>query len=204
MREIPGFISGYVENSGPTEGLWLRNRAVPPLPEVSESFQGYVGKRLHEINKEGQSKGRGHSEFGTPRGEKSGNMEATGLGVNRGQGPLRITAPAIQIERLRAQPHLNTTAVPASPIDTRAAPLGKAGMTVGIMQRRKERDAVCFGREAQQEHTPSKRISQGRSPTMSRDAVVIAPPRLEGKNPRQWLSRISCYYESLGVEDEEK
>ena len=39
---------------------------------------------------------------------------------------------------------------------------------------------------------------------MARRTVVTAPPRFEGKNPRQWLAQISCYYDSLGLEDEER
>ena len=72
-------------------------------------------------------------------------MEAAGLGVNGGEGLPRITTPTAQIERLRAQPHLNTTGVSASPIDTRAALLGKARMTVGFTQPRVEPDVRSGG-----------------------------------------------------------
>ena len=61
-------------------------------------------------------------------------MGATVLGVNRSEGLPRITTPTAQIERLRTQPHLNPTGVSAGPIDTRAALLEKAGMTVGFTQ----------------------------------------------------------------------
>ena len=39
---------------------------------------------------------------------------------------------------------------------------------------------------------------------MARRTVVTAPPRFEGKNPRQWLAQLWCYYDSLGLEDEER
>lgn len=34
--------------------------------------------------------------------------------------------------------------------------------------------------------------------------MVTAPPRFEGKHPRSWLAQISCYYNSLGVDAEER
>ena len=206
--EITEFMSDYGENSEPKEGIWLRNRVVPPLPWVlKESLQSCLGRRLEELDRTRQSHKRASSassEFGTPRGKASGNMEAAGVGVNRIEGLPRITTPTAQIERLRTQPHLNTTSVSASPIGTRAAPLGKAGMTGGFTKPRVEPDAVYLDREAQHTHTTSTPINHGKSPSMARRMVVNPPPRFEGKNPRQWLSQISCYYDSLGLEDDER
>ena len=76
-------MSGCGENSGPKEGIWLRNGFMPPLPEVlTESLQSCVGRRPHELDKTRQIEKRESSEFETPRGERGGNMDATGLGVN--------------------------------------------------------------------------------------------------------------------------
>ena len=163
---------------------------MPPFSEVrTESLQSYVGGRVQELEKEMQSQRRDISVFGTPIGENSGNMDATGLGDNRGEGVPRITTPSAQSERLRTQPHLSTTGISASPIDTRAAPLGKAGMTVGFTQPRVEPDVnvVYFDREAQQRHRTSTPINQRRSPAMAYRTVVPALSRFEGKHPRQWL-----------------
>ena len=50
LSEIDKFLSDYGENSGPKEGIWLRNRVVPPLPENAASgFKGHVGRRLEVI-----------------------------------------------------------------------------------------------------------------------------------------------------------
>ena len=38
---------------------------------------------------------------------------------------------------------------------------------------------------------------------MARRTVVAAPPRFEGKNPRQGLAQLSYYCDLLGLEDEE-
>ena len=173
-------MADYGESSESKETIWLRNRVVPPLPGVlKQSLQSYLGRRLDELDRETQSHRRGSSVFGTPRGEKRGNMESAGVGVNRGEGMPRIGTPTAQIERLRTQPHLNTTSVSASPIDKRAAPLGKAGMTVGFTQPRVEPDVGYLDREAQHRHTTSPPINQGRSPAMARRTVVTAPIRFE-------------------------
>ena len=37
---------------------------------------------------------------------------------------------------------------------------------------------------------------------MARRTVVTALPRFEDKNQRQCLAQVSCYYDSLGLEDE--
>ena len=65
---------------------------------------------------------RESSEVGTPRGDKSSNMKAGAIGVNQGERLPRITTPTAQIERLKVQPHPNTTSVPASLIDKRRVP----------------------------------------------------------------------------------
>ena len=52
-------------------------------------------------------------------------------------------------------------------------------------------------------HTTSTPSNQGRSPTMARITVVTASPLFEGKDQRQWLPQLSCYYASLGLEAEE-
>ena len=39
---------------------------------------------------------------------------------------------------------------------------------------------------------------------MAHRTVVTAPRRFEGKNPRQQLAQISCYYDSLGLEDDDR
>ena len=131
-------------------------------------------------------------------------MEAAGLEANRGGRLSRIMIPTAQIDKIRTQPQLNSTGVSASPIDTRAAPLWKDGMTIGFTQPRVEPDVVYLDREIQQRHTTSMPINQGRSPMMSSRTVVTAPPRFEGKNPRQWLAQISCSYDLLGLEDGER
>ena len=43
-------MSDYGENSGLKEGIWLRNRVVPPLPEIAtKSFRRHVERRLEVI-----------------------------------------------------------------------------------------------------------------------------------------------------------
>ena len=75
--EITEFMSNYGENAEPKEWICPTNRVVPPLPG---------GRILDELDRTRQSHRRESSEFGTLRREKSGNVEAAGVGANRGEG----------------------------------------------------------------------------------------------------------------------
>ena len=175
---------------------------MPRLPEVlKESLNSHVGKRLDELDISRQRYLRESSEVGIPGGDfflKSSNMNAAAIGINQGERLPKITTPTDQIERLKTQPHPSTTRVPASLIDTRGVPLGKAGMTVGFTQPRIEPCVFLLGREAQHRHTTSTPVNQGRSSAVARRTVATAPPSFQGKDPREWLAQIS-----LGLEDEE-
>ena len=62
-------MSDYGKNPGPKEGIWLRNRVMPLLPEIAaESFKSHVGRRLEMILEARGHRRRERLDFRTPRG----------------------------------------------------------------------------------------------------------------------------------------
>ena len=68
LGEITEFMSGHGENSGPKEGIWLRNSVVPPLPEVlTEASKATLEGECMRYTR-GKARGENGQRLGHPYG----------------------------------------------------------------------------------------------------------------------------------------